>query len=1240
MYYIKNPIHISVINPINYNNISTYYFLGNVPKSIIQSAQNGIYNKKTNKMEWNKNDIQVLKDFYGTCWKYILSGEDKMELYSSFNVYNYIGSNEEFIDMSLLDSDITPSINPVTMSYKKINYTDFSIYPEDNLYDIRNKIYVITKIPIYRQFIFYYIGNQGPYYAYQIYINKIPYTINWKSILEKKDIHINGIGIDLYFEQNKKEITISSYDLFTLMEIKKRYISRIYVIDLDFILKEYQINQIIDKYQFDLLYYGFIIKYYPQLTPDMFKLVLNNSEKLYIDYNLLYDKQIGEQSIINKTYKYIDNVEDIAITNANINIIPDNITLYVNIRNIFDQYILNSIVNAMFISIVYNKREYRISKKYATIRNQNFVINNDLNTLVIFIQDIILTIKTDGNYDIHVSWKEEEKITFTNIIKKLSNHVNPIITNINNLGTSVFPNGGSLKLITDDIVFNMITSIIYYPFTFSLQDFNNLKSFFKIYEELNIIRTQGIQLSRVYSFVFYKGMINKLVNINYKWMFDEDIHFIGRYIRILHKSDKLQIEFNNIKTIEEFTIIKRYIFSLINQFVKDNKLKKNIIIDKNISLIRKLHDIDPKLYNIDDVNYSVLCQSTRQPIIYTEEEVKLLDKNVKTKLYKYWNFTNNKPTYYLCNKKYPYINFITDKHPSGYCLPCCKKLPDKPNTMVYKINKTCIEEKQYKTESSDNAYILGYGKLIEGRFTHIPTNLSILLPNYYIYGVKQTYDTDTNVGFINSIKYIFDDNVIHTLSDYVKTMEHYYTLANGKASVYKSSDELYIDMESNFIEKNNIFLTNIDMNLWMHIITDLIRIIYNVEIIKIVNDNDEFHLQTYQTIIPTNKISFIIIDDAGYNPITNKTTSIFESSLCYYLFHEDVNNITEIEKHGYDINTYLINNKNLCYGIIISKNELIMYIPIHETINRYNNISYECRPQPTNTREQLFTFIDELNISKNEYKNIEYKNSIIGIELIDKLRYYHYPINYFDGFDNTHELISIPYDPIDIDQSILKRKTIMELSHEGVHRKIYNSLYKLFLTEFANIIQKDKNTQIRKKLKDIIESTDITESKSIEKLINSLQLILTDYPIDLSIIQNFIEFAYFNMDNNIHISSFIDSSMFEFDYQLFRQLQNISNKNDLITKLKELMSPFILTDRNITNTNITNIYTNCSDGKEQFFCSQGKLIIPYDRIDNFYDVLADDIVNKSKRYILLKAKTGIFDYFNFIKRDNEYLDIF
>ena len=455
-YYIKDPLYVSVVNPFDKKNIRTYYFLGNIPNDILYSAQEGYFDETSKTMEWKQKDATILKNFYGINWKNKLTSEEPNEFRTGFNLFSnkHILGGNDFGDLDFFDNDIEiqPIVKKKELSFidnneigGKIIYSNISVYAEDNLFDLRLKIQLITKIPIYRQFLFYHINGQGPYYTYQISINKIPFNIKWNDMISNNTLNIGGIGIDQYFEQNKNNIEFISYDLNLLLEdIRGHRINKVYIIDLYDILKDRNLqNILIDKYHFDLLYYGFIIKFWPQINASAFKTIISDSEKisslypkLWINQDILYNKQVNEQQIINKTYKYVEHVNySMAITHSNIVVHSNMVKMNTIIRNIFDLLELDTNIYAMFINLKYGLRTYKYYvKKHASILNDYISIKNNKDTLSICIdktKQIVLNISRHGSYEILSQWIEDDLISFENIIDKLSDIINPVIEKIN-----------------------------------------------------------------------------------------------------------------------------------------------------------------------------------------------------------------------------------------------------------------------------------------------------------------------------------------------------------------------------------------------------------------------------------------------------------------------------------------------------------------------------------------------------------------------------------------------------------------------------------------------------------------------------------------------------------------------------------------------------------------------------------------------------------------------------------------
>ena len=211
---------------------------------------------------------------------------------------------------------------------------------------------------------------------------------------------------------------------------------------------------------------------------------------------------------------------------------------------------------------------------------------------------------------------------------------------------------------------------------------------------------------------------------------------------LIDNVDKIKIIFKNINSLENLKIIKQIITKII-LYNNKKKDKEDYTIVRN--KLKKLHKVDPELYSYtpDDKNsiYSVVCQSKRQPIIYTSEEFKYLPESIRKKSQKYWNFTKNEQINYYCpEKQYPDLGFIVDKHPKGYCIPCCKFYSSIKDSKTEYIKKTCLSERVWDDKKLKEVYgfvrpsrhILSYGNEVKiGRFSSLPKMIEDIFYNTY-----------------------------------------------------------------------------------------------------------------------------------------------------------------------------------------------------------------------------------------------------------------------------------------------------------------------------------------------------------------------------------------------------------------------------------------------------------------------------------------------------------------------------
>ena len=205
-----------------------------------------------------------------------------------------------------------------------------------------------------------------------------------------------------------------------------------------------------------------------------------------------------------------------------------------------------------------------------------------------------------------------------------------------------------------------------------------------------------------------------------------------------------------------------------------------------------------------------------------------------------------------------------------------------------------------------------------------------------------------------------------------------------------------------------------------------------------------------------------------------------------------------------------------------------------------------------------------------------------------------------------------------------------------------NNLYKLFLTEFVAILKKNRNIKIRNNIIDLIKSTNFEDSKSTSLLRYKLTELLENNIEDLKKIRTIISQSYlFSNKKYIDISiEMINSSDFLFDLQLLNSLKQLDSHEEIVNSLKVLMKNVI--DVNTTyslNDEINNIYVACSSSLDNNICKNNKLVIPYNKIDEFYDILASDIMNPYNTSLNILCISGIFDELEFIKRPDENIVI-
>ncbi len=330
--FLRDPVRVIIYDPIAQLARRTFVFLGDVPKSIITAA--------------SRAEHEPLREFYGANYK------TKLGITSPARAG---GADSEDPDDDIADLlEQLDRVKPAAVAAPaRTNFsagteyvTDVHLFPDDKFSEVKEKIYLATGLPTYRQHLFY-SGRESTQTTYQIYANGL-YSTDIRNIASENQIH--GVPIDKSLYDHRDAVRVESYDNFQILDTSLTD-GVIYVVDLAQFTGKIQsqlVDLLSDTYQFELFYYGFVVKYWPQLTTECFHDYVRNESELQYKYPELAKNKLALQSsyraereIITEDYKnamraasYIQSTgASVAITQM-VATVAGNATL--NTRGLFD----------------------------------------------------------------------------------------------------------------------------------------------------------------------------------------------------------------------------------------------------------------------------------------------------------------------------------------------------------------------------------------------------------------------------------------------------------------------------------------------------------------------------------------------------------------------------------------------------------------------------------------------------------------------------------------------------------------------------------------------------------------------------------------------------------------------------------------------------------------------------------------------------------------------------------------
>jgi hypothetical protein len=1263
-----------------------------------------------------------------------------------------------------VDASKIPQMKQKTIAHKGVKFANTTLYKTDSVNAFRQKLYLETGIPPYRQHLWIMFNNRPFQLSYRIKHE----TYQTVDITETQyiDTVLEGIPTDTLWYASKEFITVESNEHITLSQIVAKYqVVEINCVDLSSFIPSDNISTIArliknDSYAYDLIYWGFIVKYYPMMSQSVFKEYITNPNVMKVQYPLIHPPRKLLNDKFNMEKKLLSQTPPVVLPNMiKMNIINSVVIVrsrYIHadddivLRNLFDKFHLNETIHTCICNTQFDGNRVTLIKRHSSQLDTKYthLPSNTIqySTTIPKYGNVDIQINKTGSYKIIGNWIDGSELMFMDVFKVLTDHIMPIITSINAFGSAISTQHIE-PISIGNAYFTNINMSLYVKQVVTTAQFKQLRQHIDQFVNAGIMERVELdstvlhyyQLKGVFMHDMNKYRVNAPMSNEYAPMYDSVAKHKWDMFITKKKSVKITRRFSDVKIEVEglreeefktwYTFLQLMISPLLEKQTKTNKDTQNNVETSSMR-IRHMKEMDPALYDLKKlygkkIVYSQVCQKQHQPNIHDAAG------DGRTK---YWNFTNNEPMWYSCpDPQYPHLYFKTGVHPLDYCMPCCKKKAiDLENTEDKQTRQysQCIETHEYKkskVSTTRSRYVKTYSNFLSpGRISRLPEdtleplmydNFSLMSTGmdeecttrdkgYYIFGVPQHTDSVNNIGFIYCVSESMGMKFAQFVSESIikiQTAKNWFVLLSGQITHHFTTQNELIDEMTNALLNHKLSM----FTHWNELFRHITKLYWGLNVIVFVDrdasistdDNatsdSDIHLYIpsgikYVRDLISSKHSLIVINRGQtYYPIYMMYTNIYFKSgqIETKLFDGNTHAVTSVKnivkyylkkwssvvnvsidlyiilyfvKHNKDteITKLFINDLNMCYGVqlLVGKKD-IAYIPVAYSIYYSGyELTFDIMGPSNSTRwgvlKPLLVRInksitqysmDKLGAKEGDYikpvyphitskmwKSVTGSKNVLGFTSQSLLFYVTDP----PPKKEMHQLSYYTIDPHIANAAIRERKQPSnDTRTKSIDRSIYNQyLYQILFLTFIDIIHSHRNTKIRSAIQNLIPKKGVMKLNI--QLVESLRSILADHPVDL---HNIIRIV-----TNAEPLDVLNNSFLEFDKYMIRELVQMSLK-DCTAAVRKLLSPHLVIGQPSTDSPMPNMLASCIMNRDDNipYCSDKKLIIPKEKLDEYIDILVMDIRNPLKA-VYLTMYTFIprsVDYFNFIERHDEQIFI-
>lgn len=1185
---------------------------------------------------------------------------------------------------------------PPALTLSKWSAADITIWPFDKYSEVREKIYMATGIPPYRQHIF---CDDTDYVMYRVLLHGL-YNVDIRDTADLQ--HVAGVPVDRYMVENKDAVRVETFDVFRTAE---SLTWPLFVVDLGEIIErnktQFQ-DSMRDSFTRELLYYGFILKYWPMFCAQCFVDYFNNEADLLLNYPGFYRPLAvlipaikKETALLKKIVSNDKHLLPIAVTRL---VATIKCPLYsVSLRALFDRFVLTERYPALCLYSDHQGGKYLIKKTYigSTVHFPSFPTGKRMVPMVVIAVSILpsnfvfVSVYENGTCNLRVEWTEEQQMQMSQLIVFLCSTVNPVIDLLNQ-------NGAHIAQITPvNIVFKGMTVCAYWKHTVSAKNFKVAVDCWTDYISAGILVPHGVSTTDRTEFIFKKFMVNfdpvaierilkasndiSIANfysylstgiVQTKW----SQHYEGRKMTMMHRITDIKFEIIDIHE-SEFDLYYKTL-SAFCKFAETVVEKQPRLVSTGTQKLRALKETDPALFSfvaiersVKSVNtYSVACQKPMQPVIHDSEVPRST---------KYWNFSTDRPAYYVCpNPKYPRLGFIKDIHPEHLCVPCCYKVSSAHES--YKKAHTtswCLKHRRQPTaqDSVLLTHVLDYGKAVDpGRYTRIPPVLQKLLRSqndarYTLLGVQQHLSFLRNVGILFAIAAALKTDVETLLTTYAtETPNVFHILLQGTMTDYYERPELFAaDLLALAKDKP---VQGVWFNKWTDVFCDLAYYVSRCVVLRLIDSRGDGQvLLSFSPSLPlrvaenkmcvvlqqgTKHIFLLTKEDGASEQIT-----LFWKDACSAAFIKmiqansfdvtqwrtvDFELLTRLVKDRGQIDTVFVNLASWCYAVLLTLDNRKIYCPV-----RYAPFGGQKSEQllvshsaylgePRIPMVDAKWFIAELQAFISNGEELLYADMVNADDHMTPFG----PMCNNGGIIYCDTTVTEPaWDPKKLTSAILKREPPTVDKTQEAPRALYEShQYGLFLQETVKFLSRNVNVGIRAQ---IVKALKV---KKIDTAFRSnLKAILKDHLGDLKDIWLLVDDVVRRKGStdltNEDFSAALQRVRFGFDRVLVTRINEMSIA-DATRTLLDLTREYIIHNPAAIITDFPNIRSCCATmHPKPNYCADDKLIITGD-LASFCELAVVDLRNPIKsKFLFDVSDVVVMSYFDFVRRPEESIEI-